>query len=67
MTCVENSKLSTNGKLIGTKVAIADYNTIAGTSPTTSELLWLPGIGITTASSSVTCETIIIPKTAGIT
>jgi len=45
---------------------LANYATIAGTTPTSSELIWLPGVGTITASTSVTCETIYIPKNAGL-
>lgn len=51
---------------MGTQIALADYATIAGDTPTESELTWLPGVGLVEASSSNICETIYIDKTAGI-
>jgi len=52
--------------LKGLQIAITDYADNAADMPSSSELLWLPGIGETQASSTLECDTTVIPRTAGI-
>lgn len=61
MSCEQTS----DGTLVGHKVAIADYSAITGTQKPT-DLLWLTGLGITTASSTVKCYTYTIPRGEGL-
>ncbi len=64
--CVELSTTATNGRLLGFQVAVVDYSQIAGSIPTESELIWLPGVGNVTPGIGVTCEKVYIANTAGI-
>lgn len=36
--------------MYGVNIAIADYAALSGTTPTSAELLWLPGLGVNTAT-----------------
>lgn len=62
-TCTKAS----DGTLMGIQIGLADYQTTETDLPRQDELIWLPGLGDTTADSNKVCETIIIERTAGIT
>lgn len=53
--------------LRGIQIGVVDYSTLSSDYPTSDELLWLPGLGDVTADDELTCEEIIIPRTAGLT
>ena len=61
-TCTQTS----SGDLLGHQIAIVDYTQLAQAMPQPSEVLWLPGIGSTLDSATVTCESVYLNRTTGV-
>ena len=58
---------SSTSAIVGLQIGIADYSLLAsGSSPASTDVIWLSGVGTVTVGTFVKCAETYIPKGAGL-